>query len=86
VHSKLHTSQQVIAGLFAGTCNGFLWWRLCHGKLIPGLNVLNLVSQHFLVNGVLPWPYLIIPAALGLAVVGSFERRIGRWLKKAKGS
>jgi membrane-associated phospholipid phosphatase len=86
VHSKLHTSQQVIVGLLAGTCNGYAWWRLCHGTLIPNLNVLNLVSKQFLVNGVLPWPYLTVPATLGLAVVGSFERRISRWLEKAKES
>jgi membrane-associated phospholipid phosphatase len=86
VRSNLHTPQQVAIGLSLGTLNGYVWWRLCHGTLFESIHLMNEVSDRLLVDGQLPWPYLAIPAALGLAVVGSFERRISRWIKRSKKS
>lgn len=86
IHSKLHTTQQVGVGLLVGTLNGYVWWRLCHGTLVQSVHVMNLVSHHLLVDGLLPWPFLAVPATLGLIVVGSFERRLSRWLQKPKES
>jgi membrane-associated phospholipid phosphatase len=86
VRSKLHTPQQVAVGLTLGTFNGFVWWRLCHGTMFASIHIMNELSDRLLVDGLLPWPYLAIPAVLGLAVVGSFERRISRWIKNSKKS
>jgi len=80
---KLHTWEQIAVGLLVGTFNGALWHHLCVRD--TGGNVLSFVTTHLLdEHGVLPWPMLAVPAILGLAVVGSFERRIGRWIKTAK--
>jgi membrane-associated phospholipid phosphatase len=86
VRSNLHTPQQVAVGLSVGTINGYVWWRLCHGTLFSSLHLMSVVSDRLLVDGQLPWPYVAIPAALGLAVVGSFERRISRWINRSKKS
>lgn len=86
VHAKLHTWNQVTVGLVVGCCNGAAWWHLCHGTMfhLERFNMLTWVSDHLLVNGLLPWHFLVVPAALGLLVVGSFERRISRWMKSPK--
>jgi len=85
VKTNLHTTEQVLVGLGLGVANAFCWQNLMMGSfpLVPSVNVINMVETYILPqNGVLPLPYLIVPAAIGVAVVGSFERRISRWLKR----
>jgi len=86
VHTQLHTKEQVAVGLFVGILNGALWRSLCSGTnpLLPFVNVMEWVSSMFLNDqGLLPMPLLVVPAVGGLAVVGSFERRIKKWLKRS---
>lgn len=84
IDTKLHTKEQVAVGLAVGILNGALWRSLCSGTnpLFPSLNVMEWVSTTLLnEQGLLPVPLLVVPAVVGLAVVGSFERRISKWLK-----
>jgi len=85
VQSQLHTTDQVLVGLFFGTLNGFCWHSLAQGSnsLFPSVNIMNLVTNNLLPeSGIMPVQYLIIPAFVGAAVVGSFERRISAWIKQ----
>ena len=84
VHTQLHTREQVAVGLVVGMFNGAFWRSLCSGRnpLFPSVNVMEWVSSTFLnEHGLLPIPLLVVPAVIGLAVVGSFERRIRKWIK-----
>jgi len=93
--TKLHTKEQIAVGLLLGTANGAIWHRLCCGVGPGGSGVAaagggggivaSWVSSNFLDStGHLPVPFLAVPALLGLVVVGSFERRISRWVKNKK--
>jgi len=87
VQSKLHTIDQIVVGLAFGITNGFLWHSLCLGynPFLPSVNLIEILSMNLLPeNGIMPITYLSIPAAVGAAVVGSFERRLSSWLKKKK--
>jgi len=87
VKTNLHSTEQVFVGLVLGVTNAVCWKNLMTGSfpLAPSMNIIDMVEANLLpVNGVLPLPYLMIPAAVGAAVVGSFERRISQWLKKSK--
>jgi len=87
VQCKLHTLDQVIVGLVFGMSNSFLWHSLAFGEcpLIPGINIMELVSTYLLPeSGIMPVQYLAVPALVGGAVVGSFERRLSAWLKSKK--
>ncbi|CAJ1944319.1 unnamed protein product [Cylindrotheca closterium] len=89
--SKLHTWEQIAVGLSVGTMNGVLWRCLCFGTTQPfssavtqdlPINVMEFVTNNLLNDqGVLPLYGLAIPALLGAVIVGSVERRIGRFLK-----
>jgi len=86
VKSNLHTIEQVVVGLVLGITNGFIWRDLSLGtsQVLPSVHVIDWVSVHILPEmGVLPPIYLLIPAAVGAAVVGSFERRISLWIKSS---
>ena len=70
--------------------NGALWRDMSLGtsSLFPSANIMGWASNNLLPeSGQLSAIFLLIPAAVGAAVVGSFERRISLWLKdkKAKG-
>jgi len=80
VQSKLHTWQQVAVGGTVGSFNGYLWHALCFDH-----NVIEWVSSNIL-NGAdaMPVYYLAVPAFVGLAVVGSFERRLSNFFKQRK--
>ena len=70
--------------------NGALWRDMSLGtsSLFPSANIMGWTSNNLLPeSGQLSTVFLLIPAAVGAAVVGSFERRISLWLKdkKAKG-
>ena len=77
VARKLHTVEQILVGLGLGTINALLW------RILGITHVKDWVS-HLLPNGYLPIPFMIIPALVGLVVVGSFERRLTSWLEKSK--
>lgn len=85
ITERLHTLEQVLVGLALGVANGIIWRSLIRGHfpLLPSINIGEAVSTYLLPpDGVLPIPYLLLPAMVGAAVVGSFERRIGRFLSK----
>lgn len=76
IHTQLHTKEQVAVGLIAGMMNGAVWQYLCSST------VMDWVSSTILNNeGLLPYPLLAVPALVGAIVVGSFERRIKKWIK-----
>lgn len=82
VQAKLHTWEQIAVGLVVGASTGFSWWHLVTGENPWGVHIMTLMADTVLdENGRLPWPALAVPALVGAAVVGSFERRISRWLK-----
>ena len=59
---------------------------MCDGRNPFQVNIMDMVSTNLLSDaGVLPWPYLAVPALVGAIVVGSVERRISGWYKKIKG-
>lgn len=87
IHTQLHTKEQVAVGFGIGAFNGATWRSLCTGtnSLFPSINVMDWVSATFLNDqGLLPIPLLVVPAVIGLAVVGSFERRISKFIKSSK--
>ena len=86
VTTKLHTWQQIAVGFVVGSTNGAIWRHLCDGRNPFHINIMDTVSANLLNDaGVLPWPYLAVPALVGAIVVGSVERRISGWYKKIKG-
>ena len=67
--------------------NGYLWHQFTFGLWPFSTNLNNLISKNVLPpSGILPPQYLFLPALVGLAVVGSFERRITRWIRKRGGN
>jgi len=65
-----------------------LWNSLSHGTF-PYAQSINLISSWEQVFGLtVPAGYLLIPALIGVSVVGSFERRLGFLISKdsTKGS
>ncbi len=87
IQSKLHTLDQIAAGLFFGVTNSFLWHSLAFGEnaALPGVNLMELVSLYLLPeSGILPVQHLAIPALVGAAVVGSVERRLSAYIKSRK--
>jgi len=87
VKSRLHTIQQVWVGLFFGVTNALFWNSLAYGTnpLIPSANMMNTVSFYVLPEGSGTFVQcLVVPAVVGLLVIGSFERRIGGWWRKVK--
>lgn len=80
VKINLHTKEQVSVGLVIGSFNGSIW-----NEYFAHSFFFNFVQDALLGHsGTLPIPYLAIPAVVGAMVVGSFERRISRWIKKSK--
>ena len=67
--------------------NGAFWRDMSLGtsSLFPSANIMGWTSNNLLPeSGQLSTIFLLIPAAVGAAVVGSFERRITLWLKDKK--
>ena len=67
--------------------NGLFWYSLANGNnaLFPTLNMMDVVAERLLPeSGVMPVQFLVFPALIGAAVVGSFERRISAWIRKKK--
>lgn len=87
VKASLHTVEQVAVGLVLGVTNAVIWRDVSLGTspLFPSANIMGWVSSNLLPeSGQLAPIFLLIPAAVGAAVVGSFERRISEWLKEKK--
>ena len=65
--------------------NGLTWYTLASGNNVffPKVNIMDFVSSTMLPDsGIMPIKFLAIPALVGAAVVGSFERRISGWIRK----
>ena len=74
-------------GRYHVVINGILWRDLALGvsPLFPSVHIMQSISDHLIPpGGVLPAPYLVVPAAVGAVVVGSFERKMSRWLAQFK--
>eukprot|EP00594_Rhizosolenia_setigera_P019636 CAMPEP_0178965932 /NCGR_PEP_ID=MMETSP0789-20121207/16617_1 /TAXON_ID=3005 /ORGANISM="Rhizosolenia setigera, Strain CCMP 1694" /LENGTH=228 /DNA_ID=CAMNT_0020651093 /DNA_START=196 /DNA_END=882 /DNA_ORIENTATION=- len=79
VAAKLHTKEQVYVGVVLGTLNGIIW-----RYFTP--QITEFTSKYFLPDsGVLPGPYLIIPAVVGISIVGSLERNFKDLIKSISG-
>ena len=87
IQTKLHTTEQILVGTVLGTFNGYIWYQLCFHNNIGFIittktTVIEWVTKYMLnENGVLPFQFLAIPALVGLVVVGSFERKISKFVK-----
>jgi membrane-associated phospholipid phosphatase len=79
VRVKLHTPAQIAVGVTVGSANALLFETLVRGGLEGWLQTYILNDQ-----GLLPLPLLVVPAIVGVLLVGSFERRIGQWLEQRK--
>ena len=83
VQTRLHTIEQVAVGLVLGATNGYVWRHLIDGNNPFGINIMEYFARNFLNDhGLLPIPLLIVPALLGLVVVGSLERKVSKFLQK----
>jgi dolichyldiphosphatase len=76
VQTQLHTKEQVAVGLMVGMMNGAIWRYLCSNSVMDWVSNTLLNSEKLL-----PYPLLVVPAVVGVIVVGSFERRIKKWIK-----
>mmetsp|Transcript_16777 Transcript_16777/g.31790 ORF Transcript_16777/g.31790 Transcript_16777/m.31790 type:complete len:292 (+) Transcript_16777:264-1139(+) len=84
VQSNLHTVEQIIVGLVFGVLNSITWRSLAFGQnpVLRGVNIMDFVSKTILPeSGVVPVQYLGLAALVGVAVVGSFERRLSALIK-----
>mmetsp|Transcript_27761 Transcript_27761/g.42727 ORF Transcript_27761/g.42727 Transcript_27761/m.42727 type:complete len:272 (-) Transcript_27761:1039-1854(-) len=83
VKKNLHTWNQIAVGLIVGVINSVGWNSLCSET--SAFSVVKFLEKSILPsNGLLPVPLLIIPAALGLVVVGSLECRLQQFFKGSK--
>jgi hypothetical protein len=91
VETQLHSTDQIVVGLTLGSVNGWMWKQLCSSSNGGGsssltLGGMTLPSAHDYIQSLLtylspqdhllPIPFLVIPALVGIFVVGSLERRI----------
>lgn len=81
IQVKLHTWQQIVVGAVLGSLHGWIWFHLCHGDNPWNIHIMDMVTKYFLVEGVLPIPLLAVPLLIGAATIGSFTRRIRRFMK-----
>lgn len=86
VRISLHSIDQIIVGSILGIFDGSIWWHLC--KKSATTNIVDLISSSGIMNehGLLPWYLLVVPALIGVAVVGSVERRLGMCFQRNKNS
>lgn len=88
VRDHLHTLDQIIVGYVLGLFNAFVWLRFAvstnHGDTAGP--ILTLVRRYMISSETNQFPLvgLVVPVLVGVLVVGSFERRIGVWLKERK--
>eukprot|EP00121_Abeoforma_whisleri_P016163 Awhi_evm1s14842 len=85
VQANLHTWLQVVVGVTLGSFNGWIWWSLCMNDKNPlEIQITYHVSYLLDKDGLLPQRLLIVPAIVGVLIVGSFERRIPQWMANNK--
>ena len=84
VRVHLHTVEQVAVGVFFGVTNALAWLQFGMGVGSGDSGpILSYAREHWVSaeTGLFPFPALAIPVMVGIAVVGSFERRIALWIK-----
>jgi membrane-associated phospholipid phosphatase len=86
IRVSLHSIDQIIVGSILGIFDGSIWWHLCTSATTT--NIVDLISSSGIMNehGLLPWYLLVVPALIGIAVVGSVERRLGMYFQRSKSS
>ena len=79
VRDHLHTLEQIVVGYGIGLFNAIVWLKFA----VAG-TVVTMVQQYLISSDTNQFPLigLMVPILVGVVVVGSFERRIGMWLKK----
>ena len=96
VRDHLHTMDQIIVGYGLGLFNAILWLKFAvfssnssniNGDAVVVGPVVSWVQQYLISSDTNQFPVvgLLVPILVGVLVVGSFERRIGVWLKERKG-
>lgn len=87
VRVNLHTVDQIAVGAILGTFDGAVWWHLCT-KGFRGFNVVEMITATGMINesGQLHWYLLAFPLLVGAAVVGSVERRLGKYFGSGSSS
>ena len=82
VRDHLHTLEQIVVGYGIGLFNAIVWLKFA----VAG-TVVTMVQQYLISSDTNQFPLigLAVPILVGVVVVGSFERRIGVWLKKDSG-
>ena len=85
VKVNLHTVDQIAVGAVLGTFDGAVWWYFCTQGL-RGFSIVEFVSSTGMINesGQLHWYLLAVPLLVGVAVVGSVERRLGKYFHSKK--
>ena len=85
VRVNLHTVDQIAVGAILGTFDGAAWWYLCT-QGFRGFNVVEMITATGIINesGQLHWYLLAFPLLVGAAVVGSVERRLGKYFGSSK--
>ena len=92
IRVSLHSIDQIIVGSILGIFDGSIWWYLCTKSTTSSssstLNIVDLISSSGIMNehGLLPWYLLVVPALIGVAVVGSVERRLGMYFQRSNKS
>ena len=94
VRDHLHTFDQIIVGYSLGLVNAILWLKFAvvsnsssGGGGGGDVGPVVAMVQHYLISSEtnqFPVVGLLVPILVGILVVGSFERRIGVWLKERK--
>eukprot|EP00984_Skeletonema_dohrnii_P010637 scaffold4147_cov114-Skeletonema_dohrnii-CCMP3373.AAC.2 len=88
VRDHLHTLDQIIVGYGFGLFNAIVWLKFAvnnnDGADGP---VVSMVQKYLISSETNQFPLvgLLVPILVGILVVGSFERRIGVWLKERNG-
>ena len=77
VQVKLHTWEQIVVGVTVGSLNGLLFHMFAESTVIEFLKQTILNEQ-----GLIPYPLLVVPAMVGVLIVGSFERRLTNWITR----
>ncbi|KAL7558090.1 hypothetical protein ACA910_020042 [Epithemia clementina (nom. ined.)] len=77
VQVRLHSWDQIAVGLVVGSTNAMFYYTFAESSVIEFLNQTIMNKQ-----GLLPYPFLIVPTVVGAAVVGSLERRISNWIQQ----
>ena len=77
VQVKLHTWEQIVVGVTVGSLNGLLFHMFAESTVIEFLKQTILNEQ-----GLIPYPLLVVPAMVGVMIVGSFERRLTNWITR----